>query len=598
MDPPDIMHACPAGTCPPQATPCACEGRDILSTSRSSRVPGVFGFSVRACGGCSFLDLFESTLDVLLVFDLESLRVLEISRATASSLNLDDDVIRLGLMLSDFVPKAVCASLVNELTNPRIVRPIWKGATTLQRRGGDSWLVQALSIRARTGSETSGTAVFVALDRSDLADALGGMQREQGLLRALLDHLPDAVYFKDADCRFIQVSTAMAAKVAGGPASSMVGRTDFDFFSAEHAQEALEDEQRIIRTGTAIVNKVEKETWPDGREAWVASTKLPLFDEAGGVVGTFGISRDITAARHAEEQQRHSEVQQLLTSKLESIGRLAAGIAHEINTPTQFIGDNTSFLADGVAKLAGLLEVHRALREAAAPLSACGPALRLIEAAEAEAELDYLLVEVPLALRQTAEGVARIARIVRSLKEFSHPSAPDLQPADINHAIETAMTVTRHEWKYVADIVTEFAPDLPLVPCVLDEFNQVLLNLIVNAAHAIDDVVKDSGQKGTITIRTRVESTHAVVEVADTGTGIPPAVRRHIFEPFFTTKAMGKGTGQGLAVVHTVIVKKHQGTIDCATESGVGTTFTLRLPLHSNVACPPAAPLNTQPLLP
>ncbi|MBI3886134.1 MAG: histidine kinase, partial [Opitutae bacterium] len=185
----------------------------------------------------------------------------------------------------------------------------------------------------------------------------------------------------------------------------------------------------------------------------------------------------------------------------------------------------------------------------------------------------------------------RIARIVRSLKEFSHPNAPDLTPVDLNRAIETAITVSHHEWKYVAKVVTEFTADLPPVPCILDEFNQVLLNLIVNAAQAIDEKSKSAGElQGLITIRTRLTEAFAVVEVEDNGPGIPQEHRARVFEPFFTTKLAGHGTGQGLAIVQNVIVVRHGGRVDFATKLGSGTVFNLYLPLTARKAPAPADP--------
>jgi signal transduction histidine kinase len=183
-------------------------------------------------------------------------------------------------------------------------------------------------------------------------------------------------------------------------------------------------------------------------------------------------------------------------------------------------------------------------------------------------------------LQQNLDGLARVSRIVGSLKEFSHPNSPERASVDLNRAIETAVMVCRHEWKYVADVVTELDPELPPVPCMLDEINQVVLNLVVNAAHTIGDALKARAEKrGTITIRTKREGRFATVEVSDTGMGIAPELRSRMFEPFFTTKEVGRGTGQGLAIVHAVITKHHQGTIDFTSDVGRGTTFRLRLPL-------------------
>ena len=186
-----------------------------------------------------------------------------------------------------------------------------------------------------------------------------------------------------------------------------------------------------------------------------------------------------------------------------------------------------------------------------------------------EADLTYLLGEVPQAIAQALEGVGRISKIVKAMKEFSHPGSEGKCAIDLNHAIETTIAVARNEWKYVADVQTCFAADLPPVPCLAGEFNQVILNLLMNAAQTI----------GTITITTKCEEDWVEVQIQDTGAGIPEDVRARIFEPFFTTKEVGKGTGQGLALAHAVIVKKHDGKIWFESEVGKGTTFFLRLPL-------------------
>jgi signal transduction histidine kinase len=198
-----------------------------------------------------------------------------------------------------------------------------------------------------------------------------------------------------------------------------------------------------------------------------------------------------------------------------------------------------------------------------------------------EADPTYLCREVPQAIAQALEGVQRISKIVRAMKEFSHPGSEGKCAIDINHTIETTIAVARNEWKYVADVQTYFAADLPPVPCLAGEFNQVILNLLINAAHAIGEALGEgSACKGTITITTRCAGDWMEVQIQDTGVGVPENIRARIFEPFFTTKEVGKGTGQGLALAHTVIVKKHDGQIWFESEVGKGTTFFLRLPLH------------------
>jgi signal transduction histidine kinase len=266
--------------------------------------------------------------------------------------------------------------------------------------------------------------------------------------------------------------------------------------------------------------------------------------------------------------------------KLESIGRLAAGVAHEINTPTQYIGDNTRFVCDSFVDLLPVLQAPRQLIEAARENRLTPELLASTEAALEKADIDYLVAEIPKAIEQSLQGVERVTKIVRAMKEFSHPGAEEKTQVDLNHCIDSKLTVARNEWKYVAELVTEFDPGLPPVPCLPGEFNQVVLNLVVNAAHAIADTIKPGDiAKGTITISTKLLGDWVEVRIRDTGTGIPEAAREKIFDPFFTTKGVGKGTGQGLAIARSAIVDKHGGTISFETETGRGTVFIIRLPL-------------------
>jgi signal transduction histidine kinase len=266
--------------------------------------------------------------------------------------------------------------------------------------------------------------------------------------------------------------------------------------------------------------------------------------------------------------------------KLEAVGRLAAGIAHEINTPIQFVGDNTRFLQDAFDELSTVLASYRMLRDAAASGAVDPALLAQLAAVEERADLAYLEREVPRALAQSLEGVERVASIVRAMKDFSHPGSLETVATDLNRAIESTIVVARNEWKYVANVVTDWDRDLPLVPCLVSELTQVILNMILNAVHAIADVVGDGGGgKGTITIGTRRAGEWVEVRISDTGTGIRDDVRQRIFDPFFTTKDVGKGTGQGLAIARAVVVEKHHGTITVESEWGRGTTFVIRLPL-------------------
>ncbi len=282
--------------------------------------------------------------------------------------------------------------------------------------------------------------------------------------------------------------------------------------------------------------------------------------------------------KKAQSQLIHSE-------KLASIGQLAAGIAHEINTPTQYAGDNVRFLRDAFNDLGTLFKKYVQLPEALKEGVAAQELVREVKSTIEEADLDYLKDEIPRAIEQTLEGMERISGIVRSMKEFSHPGVKEKTAVDINRAIENTITVSRNEWKYVAEIETDLDPSLPLVPCLPGELNQVFLNLIINAAQAIGDVAGDgSDGKGLIRISTCKDGGYVEIRFSDTGPGIPEEIQTKIFDPFFTTKEVGTGTGQGLAISRSVILEKHGGDLSFETESGKGTTFVIRLPVKEEAA--------------
>ena len=318
----------------------------------------------------------------------------------------------------------------------------------------------------------------------------------------------------------------------------------------------------------------------DGELRWINLEGKIYRDEQNKAVRMMGIVVDITEEKQAEQERQLSEAQSSLSQKLESVGRLASGVAHEINTPMQFITDNTQFLKRSMTSLIDVLAAYRAVNGSVAAGQKPDEALALARTAEETNELEYLLGEIPRTFDETMSGLQRVTHIIKSLKEFSHPNTTAKSPADLNKAINTTIAVSRHEWKYVAEIVTELDPDLPMIPVCIDEMNQVMLNLIVNAAHAIGDALKQRGEaKGVITLRTKQEGNSVLVEVQDNGTGIPESAQSHIFEPFFTTKGVGKGTGQGLAIIRTIVVKNHGGTISFTTAPGKGTVFHIHLPM-------------------
>jgi PAS domain S-box-containing protein len=287
------------------------------------------------------------------------------------------------------------------------------------------------------------------------------------------------------------------------------------------------------------------------------------------------IVRDVTERRGLEDQLLQSQ-------KLGAIGQLAAGVAHEINTPMQFIGDNLHFAKAAIGDLMTLLDLLRGAVTAAAVEKPTATQLAQLAQAEIDLDFEYAQEALPTAIERSLGGVERVTKIVRAMKAFAHPESDRLTPTDLRALIESTVIVATNEWKYVADVELALDASLTQVPCIGGELNQVILNLIVNASHAIADVVGSTGNKGKISISARCTDTHAEIRVKDTGTGIPAHARSRVFEPFFTTKEVGKGTGQGLAMAYNCIVKRHRGTIDFETALGEGTTFVIRIPLSTD----------------
>lgn len=335
--------------------------------------------------------------------------------------------------------------------------------------------------------------------------------------------------------------------------------------SSDRAQELIE---LVLRDGSASFEWSLKRLGGEEFPARVLLTRMEL----GGQVMLQATVRDITEERRVQVELGHAR-------KLEAVGQLAAGIAHEINTPTQFVNDSLHFLRESLDGLLPLVGRYRQTLAAAANGALSGDDLREIAEIEDAADLDFVLENAPGAVERCLEGIARITTIVKAMKEFAHPDQREKAPADLNVALMNTLTIARNEYKYVADVETDLAP-LPQVDCLLGDLNQVFLNLIVNAAHAIEGVVGGGGDRGVIRVSSRPLGTQVCIRVSDTGGGIPLSVRDRIFEPFFTTKPVGKGTGQGLAIARSIVVDKHGGSLTFVTEDGCGTTFEIRLPVR------------------
>lgn len=393
----------------------------------------------------------------------------------------------------------------------------------------------------------------------DLETAHMAQKEAADQMRAVLERMPNGVIITGADGMIEYIN--FAARQMFGSTPSLARKQRLERFLPQLEEAAPGGARGIIDAAD-----------PVGTLARRSDGALFPVEVSAAVAGarsesTVWMVRDITNRTLQEQHRKQLEAQLSQAQRLQSLGTMAGGIAHELNTPIQFVTDNTKFLADAFKDLrsaVGALQ-ERIGADAAAAVAA-------------EFDLDYLDQEVPQAIAQSLEGLARIADIVLAVKRFSHPVGTNKEDNDINEIIRTAAMVSKNQWKYVADLDLNLAPNMPLVRSNAGELNQVFLNLIVNAAHAVEEK-GDAAQKGKITVTSLATPQGVEIRIADTGVGIKPEIKNRIFDLFFTTKAPGRGTGQGLSLVHAFVAKNHGGTIDVQSEPGHGATFIVTLPV-------------------
>jgi PAS domain S-box-containing protein len=398
--------------------------------------------------------------------------------------------------------------------------------------------------------------------------------RDEGRARfarfaAAVEYAGDAVAIMDADGRITYVNPQYERQT-GFMRDEVVGRIP------SHGRDSAQRYAELwatVRAGQCWSGLLES-AGPDGRVRFEETTIAPILDADGQAVSFVAVMRDVTVRRRTEAELLALQDQLAQARRLEAIGQLAAGVAHEINTPTQYVGGNIRFLNEAFASMLGLLQQVGAL--------ASGSSTGLVSAATlrrllAGADAHYLQAEVPVAIRQSLEGVERVGEIVKSMRELAHP-AQDLAAGDLNDVVASAVRVAGAELQGVAEVALQLDRRLPPVPCLAGGLNQVLVNMLVNAAHAVE--ARAGGCRGLIRVSTALVDGHAEIRVADNGCGIPEPIRARIFDPFFTTKPVGRGTGQGLAIAHSVI-KKQNGSIRVESVEGEGSCFIVTLPLGS-----------------
>jgi two-component system, NtrC family, sensor kinase len=455
------------------------------------------------------------------------------------------------------------------------------GETRYVCTDGRAVWVRVTTALVRDASGAPSCAVQFLRDISARKDLAAALTQNQRLLQAVITDLPVAIRACDVEGRvFLHNSAAaelFAIEASDDARSGAQTRipSPVEFLLPDGKTPVPSQERPLARAlrGETVTN-VEFIIARAGAETRTTlHSARRLTGQNGECLGAVAVTQDVTQKKQLERELAQAQ-------KLESIGHLAAGVAHEINTPVQFVSDNVQFVRTSLPDIAAVIHAYRHLQQAVQSAGDVATAASLAAEAEKSADLDYVMMNASPAIESSIEGLARIAVIVRSMKEFAHPDQAEKKYADLNQAIRSTLVVAHNEYKYVAEIDTEFG-ELPAVQCYLGEINQVILNLLVNASHAIADVVKDTGSRGKLTVRTRLDGDAVEISIGDTGCGIPEAAREKIFDPFFTTKEVGKGTGQGLAIARSVIVNKHGGTLRFETECGKGTTFFIRLPIDA-----------------
>lgn len=424
----------------------------------------------------------------------------------------------------------------------------------------------------KVGGQIVGLA-YVVTDITELKRIQKALEESEARTRAIVDAAAEGIITIDENGR-VESFNAAAVKLFGYTPAEVIGQNIKMLMPEPYHSQHDAYLVNYLETGQKKIIGTNREVMGQRKDGSIFQMELAVSEIYLGDRRMFiGIVRDLTERKVIQRQLLQSQ-------KLEAIGQLAAGIAHEINSPAQYIADNIGFLQDAFAAINTVLQKYEGLLQAVKEVTLSPELIDGVEKAVEQARLEYLLEESPLAIEEALEGIERVTRIVQAMKEFSHPGVEGKTTIDLNKVIESTITVARSEWKYVAEMETDFDPDLPLVRCLPGEFSQVILNIIVNAAQAIADLVeKKNGAKGKIRISTHHDEDWVEIRINDTGPGIPEAIRSRIFDPFFTTKEVGQGTGQGLAISYSIIVEKHGGTISFETELGQGTTFIIRLPL-------------------
>ncbi len=426
-----------------------------------------------------------------------------------------------------------------------------------------SEIEQRVAVRTQELARANELLQAEIVERKLVEEAL---TQNEARLKLVLNGIEAGIVCIDPQTFIIQDMNAVAEEILGLEPGEAKGEDCHEFY-----WKRIEGEPPHLFAVEGVAHYSAKESLYKRMDGNLTPISRAIFSApVYGHLQLFEIIFDISEKKALERQL-------VLSQKLESVGILAAGIAHEINTPIQYVGGSMVFLKDAFSDLGRLLARAGELSREEVP---CEPGMAAsLSSLLEEIDAAFLQEEVPRTIERVFKGIERISTIVQAMKRFSYPSGDDKKAVNLHTAIENTLVISRSEWKYVAETHTSFDPELPHVLCLPGDINQVFLNIIINAAHAIGNVLRPGGGLGLISISTKKDGEYAEIRIADTGTGIPKENESKVFNPFFTTKEVGKGTGQGLAISYDIVVNKHGGTITFESEPGQGTTFIIRLPL-------------------
>jgi len=501
--------------------------------------------------------IFDTLSELTLVTDLEK-RIVRCNRAT---------IVRSGMSCRQIIGQPINSLFFGRETPE--VDPFAEGVREvyISRLSGD-FLITSNPLRRAAVLQGM---VHVMMDITERKKAEEMLSERESIYRTLAERSYAGVYVvQDGRFRFINNN---AASYAGYTREELL---DQDTGILVHPRDREEENKNAgdMLKGKRMTPYEFRIVTKDGETRWIMETVTSITYE--GRPAILGNSMDVTEKRQREVHDLHSQ-------KLESVGLLAAGIAHEINTPIQFVGDNIHFMKDVFQDIFSLVSLYNDFKSTDAENAAeCSARRDLMIMEKTDAiDIGYLQEEIPRAIEQSLDGIQRVSRIVQAMREFSHPGGEEKTIFDLNKAIESTIILSRNEWKYAMELTTSLDPDLPPVKGYPADLNQVILNLLVNAAHAVQAKLEAApDEKGKIEVSTRRDGDEVEVCIHDTGTGIPPEIHSKIFDPFFTTKEVGKGTGQGLAIARNIIVRKHGGRIYFESKVGKGTSFYIRIPLE------------------